>query len=66
MTTTQPPTRRITLTIDLDDNDDADNHAADALLHLISWLRHAGIPADATLHYPHKGRLRATTRPESQ
>ncbi len=55
--------RRVTLTLDHDDDGLVDIHAADALLHLIQWFRHDGIPVDATLHLPGQGTLATTTRP---
>lgn len=54
--------RRVTLTLDLDDDGLTPIHAADALLHLIGWFQHDGIEVDATLHIPGKGNLAATTR----
>jgi len=57
-----PDQRRVTLTLDLDDDGLVHVHAADALLHLISWLEHDNIRADATLHIHGQGILRATSR----
>ena len=54
--------RRVTLTLDLDDDGLANIHAADALLHLMSWFEHDGIHVDANLHIPGRGTLAATTR----
>ena len=54
--------RRVTLTLDLDDDGLAHIHAADALLHLIRWFEHDAIPVDATLHIPGQGTLSTSTR----
>ncbi len=54
--------RRVTLTLDLDDDGLAHIHAADALLQLIGWFEHEGIHLDANLHIPGRGNLAATTR----
>ncbi len=57
-----PGQRRVSLTLDLDDDGLVHIHAADALLHLIRWLEHDSIQADATLHIPGQGTLSATSR----
>ncbi len=54
--------RRVTLTLDLDDDGLTHIHAAEALLDLIRSFEHDGIPVDATLHISGQGRLAATTR----
>ncbi len=58
----EPDQRHVTLTLHLDDDGYAHIHAADALLHLIRWLEHDNIHADATLHIPGQDTLRATSR----
>ena len=62
MTDPKPDQPRITLTLHIDDDGHAHIHAADALLHLIRWLQHDSIDADATLHIPRRGTLTATSR----
>ena len=62
--TTDPGNRRrLTLALTLDDDNNADDNAAEALLHLIRWFDAHAIPVDATLHIPGSGTLSATTRP---
>jgi len=61
----RPDQRRVTLTLDLEDDGLVHIHAADALLHLIRWLEHDSIPADATLHIHGQGTLHATSRQPS-
>lgn len=53
--------RRFTLTLDLD-HDNANVHAADALLHLIQWFDKHAIAVEATLYIPGNGTLTATSR----
>ncbi len=54
--------RRVTLTLDLDDDGLAHIHAANALLHLMRWFEHDAIRVNANLHIPGRGDLAATTR----
>ncbi len=62
MNTPDEQHRRVTLTLDLQDDGLAHIHAADALLHLIGWFEHEGIHLDANLHIPSRGNPAATTR----